>query len=83
MIVQELQKKTPYSEQKIDISKYSLNIRDDELQAIRIANATSCASMISMIFKYFISTGEYVFFIKRLKNILRAKKLKEKKDNQA
>jgi hypothetical protein len=36
----------------------------------KAANAASSASMISMIFRFFLQSGEYDFFIRRLKNVV-------------
>lgn len=34
------------------------------------SDAASTASMISMIFRFFLQSGEYNFFVKRLKNVV-------------
>jgi len=37
------------------------------------SDAASTASMISMIFRFFLQSGEYDFFVKRLKNVVASK----------
>lgn len=60
MIVQEMERAVPDRQGK----SYS---------TIDTANAASSASMISMIFKFFLQSGEYDFFIKRLRNVAATK----------
>ena len=65
------------------LTEYERQIVREELERVnkggnKISNAESSAedaslSMIHMIFQFFLQSGEYAFFIKRVKNIAQSK----------